>query len=187
MLKIVAAAATAASVLLVTGSVSASVVVLGRSFAGTCSKAAIAGARDRASLETCTRSLSEEAQTGRNLAGTFVNRGVIYMRRGDLRAAMADFEAAAESDPRLGEAYVNRGSVHIVEGRYREGVTDTDRGLALGVSEPWRAYFNRGMAREWLDDERGAYLDYRKAAELNPEADLPREQLARFTVVRNPR
>ena len=185
--KIVAAAVAAASVLLVSGSASASVVVIGKSMAGSCSSAAIAGAQDRKALDTCSRALAEEALAGRNLAGTYVNRGVIHMRRGDVRSAMADFQDAVAADPKLGEAFVNRGSVHIVEGRFQEGLNDTEHGMSLGLAEPERAYFNRAMAREWLDDEKGAYLDYRKAAELNPKWNLPREQLARFTVVNNRR
>ena len=187
MAKIVAAAVAAASVMLVAGQATAGVVVLGRSMAAGCSKAAINGAQDRKALETCNRALEEEALTGRVLAGTLVNRGIISMRRGDLRRAFVDFESAAQRDPLLGEAYVNRGSVHIAEGRYREGVQDTERGMTLGLAQPERAYFNRAMAKEWLDDERGAYLDYRKAVELNPEWRLPQEQLARFTVVSNRR
>ena len=187
MAKIVAAAVAAASVVLVAGQASAGVLVLGNSLAASCSKAAIAGAVDTRALQTCDRALSEEGLAGRTLSGTLVNRGVIAMRRGDLRSALSDFETAAQQDPQLGEAFVNRGSVHIVEGRFREGVEDTDRGLTLGLAQPERAYFNRGMAREWLEDERGAYLDYRKAAELNPKWRLPQEQLARFTVVSNPR
>jgi tetratricopeptide (TPR) repeat protein len=184
--KIIAAAVAAASVLAVAAPGSASVIVLGKSMATGCSKAALAGAQDRKALDTCNRALAEEALHGRNLAGTLVNRGVIYMRRGDLRSAMADFQDAVEQDPQLGEAWVNRGSVHIVEGRFQEGLNDTEHGLKLGLAEPERGYFNRGMAREWLEDEKGAYLDYRKAAELAPKWKLPREQLARFTVVTNP-
>ena len=185
--KLVLAAVAAASVFVTAGAASASVVVVGRSMASGCSTAAIAGAQDRKALDTCTRALDEEALGGRNLAGTLVNRGVIYMRRGDTRAAMADFQNAVAADPQLGEAYVNRGSVHIMEGRFREGLNDTQVGMNLGLAMPERAYFNRGMAREWLEDEKGAYLDYRKAAELAPKWELPREQLARFTVVSNRR
>jgi tetratricopeptide (TPR) repeat protein len=187
MAKIVAAAVAAASVMLVAGQASAGVLVVGRSMAAGCSRAAMDGADNRKALETCDRALMQEALTGRVLSATLVNRGVIHMRRGDLRAASADFEAAAQQDPALGEAFVNRGSVHIVEGRFREGVEDTERGLTLGLAQPERAYFNRAMAREWLEDERGAYLDYRKAAELNPKWRLPQQQLARFTVVSNTR
>ena len=183
MLKVCVAAASAASVLLTAGTSSAAVVVVGRSLAASCSKLAIAGRTDRHSVETCTRALDQEALNGRVLAGTHVNRGVMLMRRGDVARANADFQAAVEADPKLGEAFVNRGSVHIYEGRFQQGLNDTEHGLALGLSEPERAYFNRAMAREWMEDDTGAYLDYRKAAELNPKWELPRQQLARFTVV----
>jgi len=183
--KITIAAALAASVMLTAGTASGSVLIVGKSLAASCSKAAMAGRDDKTSLDTCNRALADEALNGRDLAGTLVNRGVIYMRRRDVQSAMADFQQAVSADPRLGEGFVNRGSVHIIEGRFQEGVDDTEHGLQLGVAQPERAYFNRAMAREWLDDEKGAYLDYRRAAELNPKWDLPRQQLVRFTVVSN--
>ena len=184
--KIVAAAVCAASVLSVAGGAAASVLVIGNSLAGSCSRAAVGGARDVRTIDVCTRALQQEALDTRPLASTYVNRGVVRMRRGDVANARADFERAVEVDPRLGEAFVNRGSVHIVEGRLQEGLQDTNTGLSLGVKEPEHAYYNRAVVRELLADEKGAYLDYRKAASLDPDWSLPRTQLARFTVVRNP-
>jgi Tfp pilus assembly protein PilF len=106
------------------------------------------------------------------------------MRRGNYEAAMRDFEEAASIEPALGEAYANRGSLHVVEGRFPQAVADFDHALTLGLAQPERTYFNRGVAREWMDDARGAYLDYRKAAQLNPQWPEPQEQMVRFTVIR---
>ena len=184
MARFVAAGVAAVSVLMLAGNAWSGVIVAGRSLAGVCSRAAIGGARDIKTLDLCTRALEEEALVGRNLAATRVNRGVIQVRRGALTHAVRDFEAAIEADPTLGEGYVNRGSMRIVEGRLEEGLQDTERGLALGLERPERAYFNRAVARELLYDDKGAYFDYRKAAELAPRWELPRQQLARFTVIR---
>ena len=52
------------------------------------------------------------------------------------------------------------------------------------MSEPAKAYFNRAMAHEGMDDLKSAYLDYRKAEEIQPEWDAPRKELDRFTVSR---
>ena len=43
---------------------------------------------------------------------------------------------------------------------------------------------NRALAREGLDDMKGAYLDYRTAIKLEPTFELAQAQLTRFTVVR---
>jgi tetratricopeptide (TPR) repeat protein len=135
-------------------------------------------------LDWCSTALGEEALTLRNRAGTHVNRGVILMNRRDLEGAMRDFDQAVRLAPALGEAHFNRGSAQIAMGRWSEGLADIDQGLKLGMRQPERAYYNRAIAREELNDTRGAYLDYQEAARLKPDWELPRLELARFTVQR---
>jgi Tfp pilus assembly protein PilF len=166
------------------GPTQAGVQVLGKSLASACSSAALGAGSSLSSLDTCTRALTEEPLTAEVRAATLVNRGILQMRRRSFEAASQDFERALQIQPEMGEVYANRGAIHVVEGRFREGVADFNRALALGLEMPERTYFNRAVAREWLDDAKGAYLDYRKAAELNPEWPSPREQMVRFTVVR---
>jgi tetratricopeptide (TPR) repeat protein len=146
--------------------------------------AAFAGSSARTALDRCNLALSEEALTPANRAGTLVNRGVLHMNRRDFGAAQADFEAALLIAPRFGEAFFNLGSVRVAQGLFREGVADIDRGLELGMRQPEKAYYNRALARESLDDPRGAYLDYLQAARLKPDWSLPQRELARFTVQR---
>ena len=72
----------------------------------------------------------------------------------------------------------------VAERRFREGDVEIDRGLALGADEPEKAYFNRALAWEGLDDMKAAWLDYQKALEIRPDWDAPRRELTRFTVTR---
>ena len=160
----------------------ASVIVLGSTRAHACMDAAFAGARDRTAIDACTSALQEQALSPKDRAATLVNRGVLLMNRADFQAAFSDFDDAARINPKLGEASFNRGSALIALGRYREGLADVERGLVLGVREPEKAYYNRAIAREELDDAKGAYLDYREAARLKPQWELPRLELARFEV-----
>lgn len=146
--------------------------------------AAFAGSKARTSVDVCTAALNEEPLTPANRAGTLVNRAVLHMNRRDHAAALADLQAALAIRPDSAEAYFNRGSVRIAQARYVEGVADIDRRMMLGLKEAEKAYYNRALAREEMDDARGAYLDYRQAARLRPEWDLPRLELARFTVTR---
>lgn len=152
------------------------------SLASVCSKQAAAGRN--AALNTCTRALTEEGLTARDLAGTYVNRGATQLRLGAYDAALADFERAAAVQPGMGEAAANRGVVAIAQGRFAESVSDLSRGLSLGVEQEEKAYYYRAVAREALRDYSGAYSDYRRAASLNPQWALPRADLARFTVRR---
>ena len=150
------------------------------SLAAACSRAALGGAESRSGLETCDRALEIGLLSRRDLAATHVNRGVLLMRRGATEEALGDFERAAAIDPALGEAFVDRGIARVALGQVEQGVADIDRGLQLGLATPEQAYYHRAIAREQLNDLRGAYLDYRKAAELKPDWGSPRRELTRF-------
>jgi tetratricopeptide (TPR) repeat protein len=147
-----------------------------------CSLAARHANANAATVEACTHAILTEPLSARDLAGTYVNRAVLYMVGMDWSRAMGDLNQALSIDPRMGEAMVNRGAVLIAEHRYAEGVAEIDRGLMLRPEEPERAYYNRGLAKERLDDVKGAYYDYLKASELAPTWVAPQEELKRFNV-----
>ena len=174
-------ALAAALGLLAAGSASASVLVLGEGLAPACSKAAFAGRSDRTSVRVCTQAL-EEGLAIRDRAGTLVNRGVIQMRAKAYRAAARDFEDAIRLQPDLGEAFVNRGVLRMADRDYAGALAEIERGMALGVDEPAKAYFNRALAKEGVGDAPGAWADYRQAQVLDPEWDAPAKMLVRFTV-----
>ena len=56
--------------------------------------------------------------------------------------------------------------------------------VLLGPEEPEKAYYNRGLANEGLDDVKAAYFDYLRALELKPDWPIPQRELRRFSVVR---
>jgi tetratricopeptide (TPR) repeat protein len=169
-------------------SVSASTTVYGNGMAQLCSNAARAvaktGRADAQSLAACDIALSDESLTVRDRAGTLVNRGVLRLVLVAFADAKQDFEAAVALMPDLGAAYTNRGAALIGLKRYADGIADIDRGLSLNTEEPEKAYFNRALADEALDDAKDAYLDYSQAARLKPDWDQPKAELARFAVVR---
>jgi tetratricopeptide (TPR) repeat protein len=166
------------------GSAGAAVTVLGDTSAEECSRAAFHEQANDDAIRLCTTALNGAVLGRRDIAGTYVNRGVIYMVRGDFHAARSDFQRAIQVDPTLGEGWINRGAVNILDKRFREGVDDISKGLTLGTEEPAKAYYNRAVAYEGLDDEKEAYLDYQQALVLQPGWDLPKQELLRFTVTR---
>jgi tetratricopeptide (TPR) repeat protein len=155
----------------------------GASQATSCSLAARHGNATPQAIETCTYALNNEPLAGRDLAGTHVNRGVLYMHNMEWGRAMDDLDIALSIYPRMGEALVNRGALLIAQGRFADGIIEIDRGLALHPEEPERAYFNRALAEERLDNVKGAYYDYLRAAELAPTWAAPQEELKRFSVI----
>lgn len=161
---------------------SGAVTVMGRGPARECSDAARRGASDTAAEQLCTAALEGQPMSARNRAGTYVNRGVIRLRRGAYDLALADFDTAIRAQPAMAEAHLNRGAAGIGGRRFAQSVADLTRALELGAPEPHKAYYNRAVAHEWLENPKAAYLDYVKALELAPDWPLVREQLARFTL-----
>ena len=179
---VLTALAAGAAALFLASSASAAVTVLGGGLAHECSLAARDGRADTDSVAICSMALESEPLSGRERAGTYINRGVIKLRLKAFESAKQDFDMAIRADKTLGEAYVNRGAALIALKRYPEGLADIDKGIALGSEEPEKAWYNRGLAHEKLDDMKSAYFDYRKALELKPDWDMPQKELQRFTV-----
>ena len=182
-MKIHILAGAAALALMGGGSAGAAVTVLGSSFAEDCANAAFHGKADNASLKICNMAIEEGVLGARDLAGTYVNRGVIEMNRREYDTARTDFDKAISVDPQMGEGWVNRGSVSVAEKRYQDGVSDISKGLDLGIDEPAKAHYNRALAYEGLDNETAAYRDYQQALAEEPNWDLPKQELLRFTVI----
>lgn len=178
------AAAGIAAFLLTAGAAGAATTIIGSGLAAECSQAAQSGKFDRGSMQTCDQALADEALTQRDRAKTLINRGVMKMRRSDYDGALVDFNASTALVEDIGEAYVNRGATLIALRRYQEGLVEINRGIELGIEEPAKAYYNRALAYEGLEDARSAYLDYQQAVTLQPDWALPRQQLLRFTVGR---
>ncbi|WP_346764942.1 tetratricopeptide repeat protein [Caulobacter sp. 602-2] len=163
------------------GAATASVLIIGGGMAKDCSEAVIRGRSDDDTMRLCTSALEVETLSTGDRARTLVNRGVIQLRRQAYVEARADFDAAGRIEPKLGEVYVNRGAALVAEDRFAEGLDEIDRGLALGVKQPERAYYNRALAHENLGDVKAAYYDFQRAAELDPKWSAPKEELARFS------
>ncbi len=163
------------------GTAQAFETVLG-GLAGACSSEAKQAVNVSHILDLCTQALDRETLPVRDRAGTFVNRGSMYLLMRSWELAHDDFQSALRLWPKLGEAHVGEGAYLLTQGRFDESEQETQRGLDLGTEEPEKAYYIRGMARWGEDDFGGAYADFHKALELKPTWDLPRQQLTHFSV-----
>lgn len=165
---------------------SATVTVFGTGMAQACYQAARhlpeGQAAKAESIDACNRAITDEDLSVHDLAGTHINRGVLLISRSEYAAARQDFDDAAALMPELGEAYTDRGAALVGLRQYAEAILEINRGLALNTTEPEKAYFNRALADEALDDLKAAYYDYSRAAQLKPNWSQPREELTRFTV-----
>jgi tetratricopeptide (TPR) repeat protein len=145
-----------------------------------CGERVLAGDSTDDTVSVCTRALNYRRITREGRVQVLVNRGVTYLRRHEAELALADFDAVVALAPRNGEAHLNRGAALVQLRQYGPAVTAITDALGLGVHEPHKAYFNRGVAREALGDLRGAYEDYTTALEIQPDWGPANAELARF-------
>jgi tetratricopeptide (TPR) repeat protein len=163
----------------------AAVTVVGRDpNARRCSEQVMRGDTSDATVNACSEALSYRRIERAAQLQLLVNRGVTYLRRGENEAALADFDAVIALQPRHAAAQMNRGAALIQLRRYGPAVTAFTEALGLDVREPYKAYFNRGAAREALGDLPGAYEDYNTALEIYPNWAPADAELRRFTTTR---
>jgi tetratricopeptide (TPR) repeat protein len=166
----------------------ASTVVVGTSDTRACYFATLnssAPAQLQSGLDTCTRAISANADDAYLHAALLVNRSDIRLRMADYSGAVADADASIALQPDLAAAYVNRGAGLIGLRHYRDALPPLEKAIAINQGDKLQeAYFNRGLAREYLGDIQGAYRDYKNASELDPNFEPAKAQLTRFTVIR---
>lgn len=180
MISLFLAAAAAASVPTLQPGV---VVFSGTSNAVACYDAALVGLTRPAASSECDRAL-EQPLSDRDRLATHVNRGLLYMSRGQYAEAARDFETASSYDPLNADLMLNKGILLVRMEKSSEAVATIDRALALKPARPELAYYARGLANEDRGDLRAAYADLQRAQALAPSWQLPARQLARFEVQR---
>ncbi|MCX7357025.1 MAG: tetratricopeptide repeat protein [Alphaproteobacteria bacterium] len=157
------------------------VTVVGRDAnARRCSDQVMRGDTSDETITRCTEALGYRHLTQAAEIQLRINRGVTFMRRQQNEEALADFDAVVEIDRRHPEAQVNRGAALLQLHRYGPAIAAFTEALGLGVREPYKAYFNRGAAREALGDVRGAFEDYNTALEIYPDWGPANAELQRF-------
>lgn len=156
--------------------------VWGSGYAAQCAAAARSGDISAQAEKVCDTSLDTELLSALDRAGTYVNRGILKLRGKRYEDAIKDFDIAIRYKSDLAEAYVNRAAARIGVLRYSDALADVDNALMLQVREPEKAWYNRAVAHEHLDQVAEAIADYRKAIALAPDWSLPRQQLARYSL-----
>jgi tetratricopeptide (TPR) repeat protein len=172
--------------LLAAPAAAAQVTVLGGGIARECYEATKFQTISAADAERlCTRALELEAMNSANRAATLTNRGVVRMRQGKLDPALSDYNNAKRIRPQVGATYLNEGAAYILKGEFNSALDSLNRAIELDSDDLYAAFYNRAIAREQTGDVEGAYFDFLKSQELNPDFGLTRRQLERFTLVTN--
>jgi tetratricopeptide (TPR) repeat protein len=164
----------------------AQVTVIGGGISRECYEAVKFGVGRPADAEAlCTRAIDLEAMNLSNKAATYTNRGVLRMRQGDFDEALSDYSLSKRLKPTIGATWLNEGAAYIFKKDYNSALVSLEKAIELNSEDLFAAYYNRAIARENTGDVEGAYYDFLKSKELNPEFEKTDAQLARFTVTTN--
>lgn len=172
-----------ATLALAASEASAAIVSLGGPLSKNCYEAALAQDNRNQAIDGCSRSLEQEALMPRDRAATLVNRGILYMGRGNGAAADADFDKALAMDQRLSDAWLNKGFLRLRQGDGRDALPLLQKGIDTGARRQALAIFARGVAFEQMGEYARAYADLKQAQELEPGWPLPTEYLASYRLL----
>lgn len=167
----------------IAGQTGAAVMVLGSSRAAECYHAAEHERTSSGNVQTCIAALENDNLNRAERTATFVNLGILHFYRGEYDTALGRMDQAIENDPQEPEAVLNK-AITLLR-RDRAGTLAVplfSRAIAMGTREPALAYYGRGLAQELEGDLTAAYLDIRRANQLDPDWDVPERDLARFIV-----
>jgi tetratricopeptide (TPR) repeat protein len=178
--------AAGVALLVISSAGNGAALTLGGPLSQSCYEAALSGDATHFTVQSCDRSLTEEALTQRDRAATFVNRGVLQMLKGARGEADSDFDSAIKLDHNLADAWLNKAFLRLRDDRGGEALPLIEESIKLGPQRKALAYFARGLAYEDVGDLNAAYADLRRAHDLEPNWSLPAQYLARYQVVRNP-
>lgn len=176
--------ALAGLLLAVSSSGLAAVTVIGTSSARLCYEAAESPlSPSNRDLTFCEEALDQSALSEADTVATYVNRGILRLRRNDVAGSIADFDRAIALNPRQPEAYLNKGAALIRADDPAGALRLFTVALDHDTQRPALAHYGRAVAHEALGNVSNAYRDYRRASELDPDWEDPRTELRRFTVV----
>ncbi len=161
----------------------AQLVVHGQGDAAICYQQSVSGNKgSQSAIKTCTEALTQFLSE-KDEAATFVNRGVLYMRRGDQTKATQDYEAAIEMRPELTEAYINYAASLIMQKKFDESLVMVTKALDDKKSKTRpEALYNRAVILDHKDDYRGAYRDLKEALTLRPDWKPALKLISRYEV-----
>ncbi|MBU1212004.1 MAG: tetratricopeptide repeat protein [Alphaproteobacteria bacterium] len=100
------------------------------------------------------------------------DRGVAYVRLGQTREAIDDFNKAVELFPEYAATYNNRGNLLLALGLPKEALKDFNRAIVLAPGYA-AAYNNRAGALMQIGNPQQAIRDFTQAVKLLPAAAAP--------------
>ncbi|MBN2198962.1 MAG: tetratricopeptide repeat protein [Candidatus Aminicenantes bacterium] len=113
----------------------------------------------------------------KNLYGARAHRGrgLVFMERGDLDAALAEFDAALRYPPPFADSasYLPRGRIRLQRGDVKGALADLNLAVVVNIDpkDKAQALFFRGQAWAADDNAAKADADFKQAVELDPSLE----------------
>jgi lipoprotein NlpI len=115
-----------------------------------------------AAVAGCTRILDDSKVKPKGRAAAYYNRGNANSAKGDLAAAIADYDEALKLDPKNARALANRGTAHSDKGDAQAAIADFDEAIKRDPRLA-SAHFNRANAYAAKAEVDRAIADYTAA------------------------
>ena len=129
-----------------------------------CEKAEIAADAVRA----CTALLGKPGLDAAQRGQVLVFRGNGWLKEEEPAAAIDDFAAAIEINPKNIEAITGRALAHAILGEHEQAAKDWDIAIASAPSEE-SGYYHRGVSYVAAGKANEAIADFNKVTEINPK------------------
>lgn len=113
---------------------------------------------------------TESIKADPNFHKSHVNRGILFASLGKYREATQDFNEALRINPNSPEVYMNLGTAYGEMGKYQEAITMFSASINLDP-ENADAYMNRALARDRMNDKKGAEEDIGRYEFLKSKQD----------------
>src|SRR5581483_12310368 len=127
---------------------------------------------DRSSPEPqirgCTALIDDARETKLLRSVAYNNRGDAYVAKGDLDAAIKDYNDAIDLNPDFARPFNNRGVAYHKKGDYDRALKDFDQAIKLNPDYA-RAFANRAETHQMRRDYQAAARDYDSAVRLQPD------------------
>ena len=120
----------------------------------------------------CTEALKDTGLANDRRASILNDRAVAYVRLGQPKLAIEDYNRAVQLFAEYPAAYNNRGNLLVAIGQPAEAIKDFDRAILLAPGYA-AAYSNRANARIRLGQYADAVRDFTKTIELMPASAPP--------------
>ncbi len=101
-------------------------------------------------------------------AETFVTQGNVWIEKGELDKAIADYSEAIRLDPKDAITFGNRAAAWTGKGEWGKAIKDLTEAIRLDPKDA-TAYFNRGVSWSIKGEHDNAIKDFTEAIRLDPK------------------